>query len=126
MKILLLDDMAIRLEPEPGPLTIEAASPELGYSPFHMLASALATCTLSVLFAWAMHATLDTTGLALEVRWTMADEPHRVGEMTVSLHWPTLPPARREAAKRVAAQCTIHTTLEHPPILRIEAATAAT
>jgi hypothetical protein len=39
MKITLLSDDAIRLEPVAGPMTIEASSAEMVYSPFHMLAS---------------------------------------------------------------------------------------
>ena len=69
MKILLLSDDAIRLEPIPGALTIEAASPEMSYSPFHMLASGLATCTVSVLHSWATHAKIPVADLTLEVRW---------------------------------------------------------
>src|SRR5687768_5496322 len=42
VKIILLSDEAIRLEPEPGPMTIEAQDVEQQYSPFHMLASSLA------------------------------------------------------------------------------------
>ena len=39
MKIILLSEDAIRLEPDDGPMTIEALTPEQSYSPFHMLAS---------------------------------------------------------------------------------------
>lgn len=53
MRIVLLSDDAIRLEPEPGPLTIEAQQPDQPYSPFHMLASSLAYCTFSVMYSWA-------------------------------------------------------------------------
>ena len=45
MKITLLSEDSIRLEPIPGPMTIEAPSAEQSYSPFHMLASGLAYCT---------------------------------------------------------------------------------
>lgn len=55
MKLILLSEDAIRLEPTEGALTIEALEPEQQYSPFHMLASSLATCTFSVMYSWAMH-----------------------------------------------------------------------
>ena len=119
MKIILLSDDAIRLEPASGPLTIEALSAEQSYSPFHMLASALAICTFSVLHAWATHASLDSRDLALEVRWTFAEQPHRVEAMHVSFDWPSLPAKRVAAAERVAEMCTIHTTLRHPPEITI-------
>jgi uncharacterized OsmC-like protein len=125
VKITLLSDDAIRLTPEPGPMTIEAQSAEQTYSPFHMLASGLATCTFSVMYSWATHADLPVDDLAIEVRWTFADDPHRVGEMSVVFDWPSLPERRRAAAKRVAEMCTIHATLKHPPRVTIEAAQSA-
>lgn len=119
MRIRLLADDAVRLEDSAGPLTVEAESADQQYSPFHMLASGLASCTFSVLHSWASHAKLDPTGLAVEVRWTFAESPHRVGSMTVTLDWAGLAAERRPAATRAAALCTVHKTLEHPPALSI-------
>src|SRR5690349_18279510 len=119
MKIILLSDDAIRLEPIPGPMTIEALSAEQSYSPFHMLASGLATCTFSVMHAWATHAGLNIDELALEVRWTFAEDPHRVDTMNVTFEWPSLPANRHGAARRVAEMCTIHATLVHPPTITV-------
>ncbi len=121
MKITLCGDDAIRLEPTPGPLTIEAPSADVGYSPFHMLASALASCTFSVLHSWATHKTLSVDDLVLDVQWKFADEPHRVSDMDVSFTWPSLPADRVATAKRVAALCTVHATLSHPPRIDIHA-----
>ena len=126
MKITLLGDDAIRLDPVPGPLTIEAPTAETTYSPFHMLASGLATCTFSVLESWATHAKLPIDDLSLEVRWRFADDPHRVGEIDVTFNWPTLPANRLTAAKRVAEMCTVHATLMHPPRITIGAAGEST
>ena len=122
MKIILLSDEAIRLEPIPGPMTIEALTSDQSYSPFHMLASSLAYCTFSVMSAWATHADLAADDLTLEVRWTFADEPHRVGDFDVTFDWPSLPQKRLSAAKRVAEMCTVHATLLHSPRITIEAA----
>ena len=124
MKITLLSDDAIRLDPVPGALTIEAASAETSYSPFHMLASGLATCTFSVLHSWATHAKIPIDDLTLDVQWRFADDPHRVGEMSVVFDWRSLPANRLAAAKRVAEMCTIHATLMHPPRITIAPAGA--
>ena len=115
MKITLCSDDRIRLEAAPPPLTIEADRADRAYTSFHMLASALATCSWSVLESWAGHAGLDTTGMALEVHWEFAEQPHRVSRMIVELEWPGLPEARRSAAERVLALCAVHQTLHHPP-----------
>lgn len=125
MKITLLGDDVIRLDPVPGPLTIEAVSADMHYSPFHMLASALATCTFSVLASWATQAKLALDDLTLEVHWTFGDDPHRVSNLAVIFDWPSLPANRLAAARRVAELCTIHATLSHPPAIEILAAADA-
>jgi uncharacterized OsmC-like protein len=125
MKITLLADDAIRLEPVPGPLTIEAPTAETAYSPFHMLASALATCVFSVIESWASHAKLRLDDLTIDVRWKFADDPHRVGDFAISFDWPSLPANRIAAARRVAELCTVHATLHHPPHISVEPATRA-
>lgn len=126
MQITLLSEDSIRLEATAGPLTIESPSAERSYSPFHMLGSSIAVCTYSVLQSWADHAGLDADGLVIEVEWSFAEDPHRVGEMLVKLLWPALPPERRSAAQRVAALCPIHGTLTHQPSLTTEVLAGAT
>ena len=124
MKILLTEEDAVRLEPTDGPMTIEAPTPDRQYSPFHMLASSLAYCTFSVLYSWASHANLSIDGMQIDVTWKFStEEPKRVSDMSLSFKWPSLPPARLNAAKRVAALCTVHETLHHPPAVTIEGAT---
>jgi uncharacterized OsmC-like protein len=125
MKITLLSDDAIRLEPVAGPMTIEASSAEMVYSPFHMLASSLATCIFSVINSWATHAKIPVDDLLIDVRWKFGDEPHRVSDFDVTFDWKSLPPNRVAAARRVAELCTVHATLHHPPNITVEPATAA-
>jgi uncharacterized OsmC-like protein len=115
MKITLLAEDRIRLDGNAGPLSVEAESPETYYSPFHMLASGLATCTYSVLRSWAENASLQGDDLAIEVGWGFAEEPHRVGRMDVVVEWPSLPQGRHAAAVRTAELCAIKKTLVLPP-----------
>jgi putative redox protein len=122
VKILLLSDERIRLEGGFGPLTIEADRADAQYSPFHMLASALASCVHSVLASWAEHAHLDASGMAIEVEWRFAEQPHRVGAIEVKIIWPRLPPGRHAAAERAAHLCAIHNTLTHLPTVSTEIA----
>jgi uncharacterized OsmC-like protein len=119
VKITLLSDDRIRYEPTSGPLTVEAPDAATQYSPFHMLGSSLAACTFSVLQAWASRAGIATDDLVLEASWRFADKPHRVEQLGLEIVWPSLPASRLEAAKRAAALCTVHVTLEHPPTLPV-------
>lgn len=125
MKITLLSDERIRLDPFASALTVEALTPEQPFSPFHMLAGALATCTYSVLFSWASHAKLDAADLALDVTWSFAEDPHRVGDMRLTIEWPSLPEGRENAARRVAEMCPIHHTLLHPTSVEMAVAGGA-
>jgi uncharacterized OsmC-like protein len=120
MRITLLSETSLRLEPAPGMLSVEAPRPDASYSPFHMLASGLAACTWSVLRSWAEQAKLDVETLAVEVSWAFAEDPHRVGSLAVTLTWPTLQRERRKAAERVAATCAVKETLAHSPAMTIE------
>jgi putative redox protein len=120
LKVTLLAEDRLRLEAVPGALSIEAESPEMAYSPFHMVASGLATCIFSVLASWADTAKVPVDDLAVEVAWRFANEPHRVGSYEVALVWPGLPENRHTAARRVAGLCPIHATLHHPPSIEVE------
>ncbi|MFL5574526.1 MAG: OsmC family protein [Gemmatimonadaceae bacterium] len=120
MKITLTSDTSLRLEPTAGPMTIDAPSADQQFSPFHMLASGLAYCTYSILASWATHVGVGTDALAVDVEWSFAEGPHRVGAMRVTYSWPELPENRRAAAKRAAALCAVHATLTHSPTITIE------
>jgi uncharacterized OsmC-like protein len=113
MKIVLEGEYAILLVPTEEMLTIEAESPEQSYSPFHMMGSALAYCTFSVLHSWASNSDLDVSDLNVRVTWEFAESPHRVGNMTMQLMWPSLPENRRAAAERASKLCAVHATLTH-------------
>jgi uncharacterized OsmC-like protein len=118
LKITLLSEERIRIEGTEGPLAIESASPDQSYSPFHMLAGALATCVYSVLHSWAVSSELPFQDLVVEVGWRFTESPYRVGSFEVDLGWPSLPSDRRRAAERAAHLCTVHQTLLHPPEIR--------
>ena len=119
MKITLLDETRIRYEPTPGALTVDAPAPDRPFTPFQMVASGLAACTYAIMASWGEHADLRADDLTLEVSWAFEEKPHRVGGIDLTFVWPSLPAARLEAAKRVAAMCPVHVTLEHPPTMTI-------
>jgi uncharacterized OsmC-like protein len=113
MKIVLQGENAILLSATEGMLTIEAETADQQYSPFHMLGSSLAYCTFSVLYSWASNSDLDVGDLEIRVEWEFTENPHRVGNMTTELRWPSLPENRRVAAQRAAGLCAVHATLSH-------------
>ena len=125
MKITLTGEESLKIEAASGPLTIEAPSADRSYSPFHMLGSSLAACTFSVLQSYASHKNLNVDDLSIDVSWSFADNPHRVGAMKVGVNWPSLPAEMWQRAIRVANLCGVHNTLTHSPEISLEAAGAA-
>lgn len=124
MKITLTGEESLRLEAGPGMLTIESPTRDRGYSPFHMLGSALASCTLSVLQSWASNRNLVVDDLRIEVEWKFNDDQHRVESMRVKLDWPSLTPELRPRALRAANLCGVHRTLTRPIEIEVEAVRA--
>ena len=120
MKITLIEEDAVRLEPTDGPMTIEAPSLDRQYSPFHMLGGSLAYCTFSVVYSWATHAKIPIDGMRIDVSWKFGGEPKRVSDMHMVIDWPALPAQRLNAAKRVAAMCTVHETLHHSTAITLD------
>jgi len=121
MKITLTGEESLRLEPTSGPLTIEAPTPDVQYSPFHMLGSALGACTLSVLQSWASNKNLGVNDLKVDVSWSFLEGQHRLGSMKVRLLWPSLSAELWPRAIRAANLCGVHNTLTHPPRITVEA-----
>lgn len=111
MEIHLVDEYRIRLENRTDAFAFEPGG-ATSLSPFHLLAASLATCTYSVLIGYAEAADLPLADLAIDVGWDIGGEPYRVTGIVMELDWPGLPTNRRDAARRAAAQCTIHHTLE--------------
>lgn len=126
MKITLTGEESLRLEPTPGPLTIEAQSHDQSYSPFHMLGSALGACTFSVLQSWASNKNVAADDLKIDVSWTFAEGQHRVGSMSVKLDWPSLSAELWPRAIRAASLCGVHQTLTHPIQISVDAVGAET
>ena len=121
MKITLTGEESLRIELTPGPLTIEAASHDQSYSPFHMLGSALGGCTTSVLQSWASNKSIGVDDLKVDVSWTFIEGEHRIGTMKVLLDWPSLSAELWPRAIRAATLCGVHKTLTHPIEISVDA-----
>lgn len=120
MRLILDGETHLRLVGGKAGLEVEAAEPGIDFSPLHMLAASLATCTYAVLATWALQAGLGLDDLEIELAWDYVEDPYRVGRYGLEIRWPSLPDARRTAALRVARHCTVEHTLTHPPEIAIE------
>jgi len=98
----------------PG-LDVDLSSPEFQYSALQMFATSLAICTYSILTSYGEQLNTSTENLRMSVQWSYSNDPMRVKDIDMDIHWPELPPSRLKAAQRVASLCTLHQTLENPP-----------
>ena len=125
MKITVTGEESVRVEPTGEQLTIESATTDLHYSPFHMLGSALGGCTLFVLQSWSSHKGTPANDVKVDVSWTFVEGEHRVGTMKAKLDWPSLSAELWPRALRAAHLCGIHQTLAMPPQITVDAVGAA-
>jgi uncharacterized OsmC-like protein len=69
---------------------------------------------------------IDPTGLRFDLEWTLAENPHRIGDIRVTMQLPAhFPAPRQRALLRAVEQCTLHNTLMHPPTVSVAIAAPA-
>jgi uncharacterized OsmC-like protein len=88
-------------------------------SPVDYLAASLAGCVGFFVARFLSRKGFEPKGLSVSVTGTMAENPHRIGAFDIVVDLPAgLPPDLQEVARRAAETCTIHHTLQHPPVMR--------
>lgn len=89
------------------------SSPEL-------LMASLGSCIGSVLVYFSDRHGISLEGMSIDLDWTIAEHPHRLGQIAIDV---TIPGARSAEEKRVLARvaedCLIHNTLTHPPEIKL-------
>jgi putative redox protein len=88
---------------------------DLAPTPTELFVSSLGACVAFYAERFLRRHGMSTQGLEVACDYRWAENPHRVGEIDVSVSAPGLSPARREAFVRVIEHCTVHNSLEVPP-----------
>ncbi len=89
-------------------------------NPVQLQAAALVGCTAAVMERYAQTAELDLTSTSLVIRWSFGSEPRRIDQYEIDVTLPAnLSETRQTAVLRAAQHCTVHATLEHPPLIVI-------
>jgi uncharacterized OsmC-like protein len=90
-----------------------------------LLMASLGSCIASALITYGRRRDYALDGLAVDLDWKLAEDPHRIGEITVRVSVPDAIPRDQQAVfQRVADTCLIHNTLTHPPRIEISLAFA--
>lgn len=94
-----------------------------GMSPVELFVGSLASCVGYFVGRYCARHQIPTKGFTIDVGWSMAEQPHRVGAVELALHLPTeLTPSQQEKLLKVAHGCTVHQSLTVPPQVEIRLA----
>jgi putative redox protein len=98
---------------------IEDGGSDAAPTPTEMFVASLASCVAFYVRRFLLRHDLPTDGLAVTALFSMSEHPARVGEIQLSIQIPGVPEDRRAPLLAVASHCTVHNSLEHPPVVTI-------
>ena len=94
---------------------------DAGLSPVELFVGSLASCVGYFVGRFCARHEIPREGLSVEAEWTMAENPHRVGHLDLSIHLPhRLTPEMKERLLKVAQGCTVHQSLMITPPIDIK------
>ena len=98
-----------------------AGGADAAMTPVELMVASLGSCVAFYAGRYLQRHGLDRSGLHVTTDFTMAaDRPARVSEVRLRISVPAgIPPEREKALLAVAAHCTVHNTLGHPPAVAI-------
>jgi putative redox protein len=91
---------------------VDQGGDDLGPSPQELLAAALASCTAVTMEMYAQRKGWDTSGLAVDCRYTPAERGCPTRFELVFKMPPHLDDEQIERLQQIAAKCPVHRTLE--------------
>ncbi|TAK09258.1 MAG: OsmC family peroxiredoxin [Candidatus Manganitrophaceae bacterium] len=98
----------------------EDGGDDQGITPVEMFVASLGACIGYFAVRFCQRRNLPTAGLAVKVAWDYAEQPHRVGSLTVQVSLPPgFPAEMQERLQKVVEGCTIHQSLTHSPPIAI-------
>ena len=93
---------------------------DAGLSPVELFVGSLASCVGYFVGQFCDRHHIPRVGLSVEAEWAMAENPHRVGQVDLSIHLPhRLPPELKDRLLKVAHGCTVHQSLAVAPTVGI-------
>jgi uncharacterized OsmC-like protein len=100
---------------------VEDGGADAGMSPVDLFVGSLASCVAYFVGRFCARHRIPREGLKVDAEWAMAERPHRVGQITLSIHLPyRLTPEQRERLLMVAHGCTVHQSIAVPAKVAID------
>ena len=99
---------------------VEDGGQDAGLSPVELFVGSLAGCVGYFVGRFCERHHIPHEGLRVEAEWEMAENPHRVGRITLSIHLShPLTAELKERLLKVAHGCTVHQSLTTAPTVDI-------
>lgn len=99
---------------------VEDGGADAGMSPVELFVGSLASCVGYFVSRYCARHQIPCEGFTIDVNWSMAEQPHRVGAVDVRLNLPAeLTPSQQERLLKVAHGCTVHQSLAVPPKVEV-------
>lgn len=93
---------------------------DAGMSPVELFVGSLGSCVAYFVGRYCARHQISCEGFTVDVEWSYAEQPHRVGAVEITLNLPTeLTPEQREKLLKVAHGCTVHQSLAVPSKVEI-------
>ena len=100
---------------------VEDGGQDAGLSPVELFVGSVASCVGYFVGRFCARHGIPAEGLSVEAEWAMAENPHRVGQVDLSIHLPhQVPPDMQERLLKVAHGCTVHQSLMVAPTVDIK------
>jgi putative redox protein len=99
---------------------VEDGGQDAGMSPVELFVGSLAGCVAYFVGHYCKRHQIPHEGFTVETKWTMAEQPHRIGAISLRLNLPVeLTAEQQERLLKVAHGCTVHQSIATPPSLQI-------
>jgi len=82
------------------------------YSAIAMFVTSLARCTFAVLEHYANRLEITTENISSHLTWNYLEEPTRINEIMMIIHWPELPEKRIKSVERASHKCIISASIK--------------
>ena len=100
---------------------VEDGGADAGMSPGELFVGSVASCVGYFVGQFCARHDISREGLKVDAEWTIAEAPHRVGQIQLAIRRPhRVTPELRERLLKVAHGCTVHQSIVVPAGIAIE------
>jgi len=99
---------------------VEDGGQDAGMSPVELFVGSVASCVGYFVGQFCARHGIPRDGLSVDGEWTIAEGPHRVGRIDITIHLPhRMTTEQKERLLKVAHGCTVHQSIAVAPTVAI-------